>query len=354
MTSLHRAPAHLTRRHVLALGAVVAVPGAAVIALQARDRTPPGVTTGDEPARDVPVAAPTPQPSKSTGPKLITSGGGPVPFVPGKTMLGAYLDLENTSEAQAVALRRKQLGRDERILHVFYAWTDTLPSSIAWLPAKAYPMISWRGTNHAAILNGTHDALIRRNARRLKRFGRPVLLRWGWEMNGDWYAWSAAKNGKDAAGYVKCWKHLRKIFAEEGAGNVSWVWSPNWNDSPQQDWNAKARYYPGDDQVDWVGVSGYNLHREVPADLFGRMYADYTTRKPLMITEVGAVDRGGSTKADWITLLAGWVEQNPGVGAVVWFDTDTHPGYHEKWRIDTDAESLAAFRAMAGNPHFSA
>ena len=146
----------------------------------------------------------------------------------------------------------------------------------------------------------------------------------------------------------------RKIFAEEGAKNVSWVWSPNWNDSPRDAWNAKAEYYPGDDQVDWVGVSGYNLHREAPGDLFGQMYADYATRKPLMITEVGAVDRGGRTKADWITLLAGWVEKNPGVGAVVWFDTDTHPGFDEKWRIDTDPASLAAFQTMARDPHFSA
>jgi beta-mannanase len=131
------------------------------------------------------------------------------------------------------------------------------------------------------------------------------------------------------------------------------VWSPNWNDSPKQPWNTKAEYYPGDEHVDWVGVSGYNLHREAPADLFDQIYADYAARKPLMLTELGAVDRGGRTKADWITLLAAWVEQHPAMGAVVWFDTDTHPGYDEKWRIDTDPESLAAFRAMARNPHFS-
>jgi hypothetical protein len=41
------------------------------------------------------------------------------------------------------------------------------------------------------------------------------------------------------------------------------------------------------------------------------------------------------------------------VGAVTWFDTDTHPGYAEKWRIDTDAESLAAYKAMAASARFS-
>ena len=350
MTHSHRAPAHFSRRGVLGLAALVAVPAAAFGVLQARAKTPPAEATTGGAGRDVPAAA---APSPSTAPKIITSGGGPVPYPAGRTMLGAYLDLDGMSEAAAVRMRRKQLGRDLRILHVFYAWTDVLPDRIAWLPDKAVPMISWRGTGYAEILSGAHDDLIRRNARALKRFGRPVLLRWGWEMNGDWYTWSAAKNGNDASGYVQCWRHLRKLFAEEGAGNVSWVWSPNWNDSPQAGWNTKAEFYPGDEHVDWVGVSGYNLNREIPGDLFGKIYADYAGRKPLMIAEVGAVDRGGRTKADWITLLAEWVKANPAVGAVVWFDTDTHYNYHEKWRVDTSPEALAAYVAMARDPHFS-
>jgi hypothetical protein len=109
----------------------------------------------------------------------------------------------------------------------------------------------------------------------------------------------------------------------------------------------------GDEYVDWVGVSGYNLHRETPDTLFTPIYQAYAARKPLLITEVGAVDRGGRTKADWITLFARWVEAHPGVGGVAWFDTDTHPGSDEKWRVDTDAESLAAYRAMAASARFS-
>ena len=345
----HRAPRHVSRRGLLGLAAAAAVPGGAFAVQQLRSDTPPAeATTGA--GRDVAVAA---SPSGSPAPAIVTSGGGPVPYRPGRAMLGAYLDLSGMSEAQALAKRREQLGRDLAVLHVFYAWTDTLPREIPWLPDRAYPMVSWRGTHYAGILDGSHDDLIARNARRLRRLGRPVLLRWGWEMNGDWYSWGAANNGNDAGGYVECWRRLHDIFAAEGAGNVSWVWSPNWNDSPDTDWNDMQRYYPGDRYVDWVGVSGYNLRRELPARLFEPIYARYATRKPLLITEVGAVDRGGRTKADWITLFARWVEQHPAVGGVVWFDTDTHPGYDEKWRIDTDADALAAFRAMAAAPHFA-
>ena len=350
--SSHRRPPLLSRRALLGVAGLIAVPAGIAGALQLRSDTPPAEATPGATGHDVPAA--TTEPSASAGPPVVTSGGGPVPYVAGKTLSGAYLDLSGLSENEAVKLRRQQLGRNERILHVFYAWQDTLPDKIAWLPDKGYPMISWRGTNHADILSGRYDDLIKRNAKALKRFGRPVLLRWGWEMNGDWYAWSAAKNGNDASGYVKSWKHLRKIFADQGADNVSWVWSPNWNDRPAEAWNAKAAYYPGDDQVDWVGVSGYNLNRETPATLFREIYGDYSARKPIMLTEVGSVDRGGTTKADWIILLTRYIKENPALGAVVWFDTDTHPGYHEKWRIDTDAASLAAYKAMVTDPHFSA
>lgn len=349
MTSLHRAPTHLTRRSVLAVGALVAVPGAAVIALQARARTSAGETPGADPGRDVPAAAPTATPSPSSSPKIITSGGGPVPFVAGRAMLGAYLDLTNMSEAQAVALRRKQLGRDERILHVFYAWTDALPSGIGWLPAKAYPMISWRGTKHADILDGSHDALIRRNARRLKRFGRPVLLRWGWEMNGDWFEWSGARNGGDADDYVTLWRRLHRIFAGQGVTNVSWVWSPNWNSSPAQSWNRVQRYYPGDDYVDWVGISGYNFYDETPSTLFDPVTSLYGSRKPIILSETAAV----RDRARYIRRLRSWVEDTPQVGAVVWFDTDVQDGTDHNFRFDADDAALAAYRAMARSPHFS-
>jgi hypothetical protein len=349
-TPAHRAPARrLTRRGLLGLAALAAVPVATVGVQQLRtEQTPAEATTS--PGR--PAATGAPRPAAST-PAVVTKGGGTVPFQPGKAMLGSYLGLSGKTFAQSVALRKQQVGRDERIVHVFYGWEDPLPTSVAGLPARAVPMISWRGSALSEVTSGRHDALIARAARRLKRQDRPVLLRWGWEMNGDWYAWGAARNGKDPDAYIAAWRRLRRIFAEQDATNVAWVWSPNWNSSPTADWNTFAALYPGDQYVDWVGVSGYNLHHETPDALFSPIYQAFAARKPILITEVGAVDRGGRTKADWITLLARWVEAHPGVGGVTWFDTDTHPGYKEKWRVDTDPEALAAYVAMARSPRFS-
>jgi hypothetical protein len=347
VTPAHRAPARMSRRGLLGIAGLAAVPAVTFAGLQARAKETAAAAT---PRLARAGAAPG---ATGAGPGAVTKGGGPVAFRRGTAMLGSYLDLSGKSLRQSLDLRRHQLGRDERIVHVFYAWTDTLPSAIPALPDKAVPMVSWRGTGYADIVSGASDRMIARAARRLKDLGRATMLRWGWEMNGDWYAWCGSRNGNRPDGYVRSWQRLHRIFADEGADNVSWVWSPNWNSSPDADWNQPACYYPGDEYVDWVGMSGYNLHRETPATMFDAIYTAYSARKPIAITEVGSVDRGGRTKADWITLFADWVRERPGVGAVTWFDTDTHPGYAERWRIDTDAESLAAYRAMAASPRFS-
>ncbi|MEV6305259.1 glycosyl hydrolase [Actinoplanes sp. NPDC051861] len=354
MTHSHRRPPQpgsLGRRGFLSLAALATVPVGAFgyhrATASASQPSPVNAT--------VAPVQPSPSPSATPAPFASASGalGGAVPFVPGKALFGAYLGFDGMSYKEALELRNSQLGRKHRIVHVFYGWGDQLPDSIPYLPKQAYPLISWRGPKYKEIVGGKSDELIARAARRLRELGRPLLLRWGWEMNGSWYDWGGAKNGRDPDGYVECFRRLHRIFGEEGADNVAWVWSPNWNSSPLEAWNRAEKYYPGDDYVDWVGVSGYNLHDEAPATLFDGIYHQWSPRKPIMITETGATDKGGSTKSDWIADFAKYVDERPAIGAVAWFDTDTHYSYPEKWRVDTDAASLAAYKAMATSPRFS-
>jgi len=353
----HRAPERVGRRAALAAGAGTAL-AAAGLGVWRFVNGP-----SDQAGTPMPIrssrAGPGPSAKASLLPPVmppppVRLAGGPVPGTRGQALLGAYLALSGMTFAQALALRRQQLGRDERITHGFYEWTDNLPMTMVGAPATAIPMISWRGTNHADILSGKFDAHIATNARRLARDRRPKFLRWGWEMNGNWYAWSGPRNDNSPAGYVACWKRIHQIFQNEGAGNVAWVWSINWNSMPDTAQNAFQAYYPGDKFVDWVAVSGYNLHHEAPATLFDGLYQAYAARKPMMISECGSVDYGGTTKADWIRDFAAYVGRRPNIAAVCWFDTDTHQNYAESWRIDTNPGSLAAYRAMARSPRFSA
>jgi hypothetical protein len=342
----HRQPQAISRRGFLGLAALAAVPVGAVGYHRATAGEPSPVSAAVLPSATPPVL---PSPFAKAAGTL----GGKVPFVPGKALFGAYLGFDGLSYEEALELRNAQLGRKHRIVHLFYGWNDQLPSSIPYLPRGSYPLISWRGVKYRDILNGKSDALIARAAQRLRDLGRPLMMRWGWEMNGGWYDWGGAKNGQDTDGYISCHRRLHRIFGEQGADNVAWVWSPNWNYNPREAWNRTEEYYPGDEYVDWVGVSGYNLHQESPSTLFDTIYQQYSPVKPIIITETGAMEKGGSTKADWIADFRKYVEQRPAIGAVSWFDTDTHFSYPEKWRVDTDPKSLATYKAMANSPRFS-
>jgi hypothetical protein len=351
------ASARLSRRGLLALAAAAAFPGACTRratdtvgpAASAVRSSTPSSAAGLGSGRSVSPIAPSPPATTHVRTALT---GGPVPFRPGRAMLGSYLALGGRSLQQSLALRRRQLGRDQRIVHVFYDWHDTLPQSRPDVGAGTL-LISWKGTHHSEINGGSADKRIAAQARRLAAHAKPTLLRWGWEMNGNWFPWDGAHNGKQPSGYAKAWKRLHRIFRDEGADNVAWVWSPNWNSGPDVAWNSYEHYYPGDAYVDWVGVSAYPFNGQSPRTLFHRICAEYGSRKPIMLTETAAIDHGGHSKADWIRDFSAYVTATPSIGGVVWFDTDVQPGTRENFRIDSSGSVLAAYRAMARSRRFS-
>lgn len=271
--------------------------------------------------------------------------------VPGKVIVGAYLDLSGMNLGQSLALRHQQFGRYPRIVHLFYNWTDGLPDQLPHLPSGSVAMLSWRGTAYASITNGSQDGLIVQAARAMVRYRMPVFLRWGWEMNGDWYPWGGARNDSRTAGYIAAWRHIHDIFTAQHVVNVAWVWAPNYDSQPTEPWNDLRNYYPGDGYVDWVGVSGYSFGRQTPDELFDGLYGVYATRKPIMLAETGVVDVGGQVKPDWIRALTGWLVAHPAVASLVWFDTDD-PNL-PNWRIDTSAAAVAAYKQLLDNPYFA-
>jgi hypothetical protein len=281
--------------------------------------------------------------------EAATLSGGPVPFRAGKAMLGSYLALRGRTLTQSLALRQQQLGRGQRIVHKYYPWSGYYPTAEPDVPASSVLMISWHGTTYHQIVDGSSDGIITAMATHLAAMKRPILLRWGWEMNGNWFAWDGTHNGRKPSGYIAAWQRMHKIFRAKGATDVAWVWGPNWNSGPNVGWNHFQHYYPGDSYVDWVGVSGYNFSSETPHTLFTPIVAAYGKRKPIMLAETAAVHN----RATWIRQLSSYVAATPSIGAVVWFDTDTQSGAKYNFRPDIDATTLAAYRAMARSQRFS-
>lgn len=276
--------------------------------------------------------------------------------------LGSFVALPGTSPREGVAVRERQLGRRLRMVNRYYEWADPFPGRLERLDVGSgrTPVITWWGTSLSRIVSGSQDGLIRRRAAAVRRFGAPVFIRWGAEMNGDWYAWSGAANGADPSRYVAAWRRIHRIFMRAGARNVSWVWAPNANSRPggldTGSWNNWRRYYPGDRFVDWVGIDGYNWGSHHSWQSFGEIftpvYRDYAGRKPIMIAETGSTEDGGP-KAAWISGARTWIKRHPSVRAMLWFDTNLSSTQID-WRIDSSSAALSAYRNLARDPYFSA
>jgi hypothetical protein len=67
----------------------------------------------------------------------------------------------------------------------------------------------------ADIAAGKYDAYARRWASAFAAFHGRIMLRWGHEMNGNWYPWGAGVNGNTPQDYVAAWRHLHDLFVAE-------------------------------------------------------------------------------------------------------------------------------------------
>jgi hypothetical protein len=234
------------------------------------------------------------------------------------------------------------------------------------------PMFSWATQSTPAkldqpdfqlsdTLEGRHDAYIREWAEDARDWGHPFFLRFNWEMNGEWFAWHEGVNGNQPGEAVAVWRHVHDIFASVGADNVTWVWCPNID--PFDQMHSLESQYPGDEYVDWTGLDGYNWGTN-PArpdkwrsfdDLYRETYDEITTTiapgKPLIISEIGSTEHGGS-KAAWITdAIQSVTTEYPQVRGFLWFEK--HDDGMD-WPIETSPSSAAAFAAGIQHPAFAA
>ncbi len=226
----------------------------------------------------------------------------------------------------------------------------------------ADPMITWepwqwlgdgkydtQAFTMQSIAGGAHDDYLYWWAESLARFGRTIYLRFAHEANGTWYPWSAT-GGTEPSTYVRAWRHVHRIFAEKGAGNVKWVWAPNVSFPGS---TSIVGTYPGARYVDVVGLDGYNwgtsrseTHWIAPKDLFGPTLDEVRAiapGKPIVVTEVGSAEQGGD-KAEWVRQLIEFLHRDRTVAGFVWFDHDKETD----WRLASTPESAAAFAEELG------
>lgn len=196
------------------------------------------------------------------------------------------------------------------------------------------------------ILDGKYDSYLRQYAKDLKAFGKPVLFRLNNEMNGDWCTYSAYHFSRDPELYKEMWRYMHKVFKEEGADNLLWVWNPHDISFPNFKWNSAFNYFPGEDTVDIIGLTGYNAGTYHPGErwrsfdeIYPKLYSSYksTFDYPMMITEFGSNNLGGD-KTAWVRDM---FEKIPGydrIKIIIWFngtDMDANGKPARVYRLDT-------------------
>ncbi|MBW3579032.1 MAG: cell wall-binding repeat-containing protein [Actinobacteria bacterium] len=223
--------------------------------------------------------------------------------------------------------------------------------------AQATPFANVKAEASAArIASGEFDGAINRWRDSVKRWldqggGRSAIIAPLQEMNGSWTPW-----GCDPASFKAAYRRIVGAFRATGINEtkVRWAYAPNgWSDPKCGDHNL-ASYYPGDDVVDLIAISGYNYGPkgyhgwESPAQVFGP-YLDelrtFAAHKPFMIAQTGVAPQGGD-RDQWLRDAYAFLAADPNVVGIVYFNIDkTAWGGNEwDWRIWYGDRGIAGFR----------
>jgi hypothetical protein len=228
------------------------------------------------------------------------------------------------------------------------------------------------------IINGQFDKELRQWAKDAKAHDIPLLVDFAVEPNGDWFSWSGIFNGKDtkdsygdinyydgAERYRDAYRHIIDIFREEKVYNITWFFHADIYSNPDAEWNQAKLYYPGDNYIDWIGVSLYGPQhpRENYWDSFSQILEEryktileISTKKPIALLEFGVTDNHPmGSKSEWLkdafeTILSGKYINFKAIS--YWHETWDVEGVDASIRIDSSEESLEIFKEYVKNKRF--
>ncbi len=327
-------------------------------------------------------------------PKLVVPANG--------AYTGAYMEFgerEDNVSLEAIEEFEEQVGKHQAIVAFSSYWGEQhFPAEAARLVAAhgSIPLLFWSPWDwpyredlvevHGPdkyrldnILAGQWDAYIDAWADDAKTLGTPLLVSLCNEANGYWFPWSATYYGGEKrladsnppryAGpefFKRVYRYVVDRVRARGATNVLWVLHLNNFSDPYAPWNAMEQYYPGDDYVDWLGLSVYGqLFPDDPKwEEFENMaetpyeeICKLSPTKPVMFAEwgVGEFPEKGS-KADWIS--EGFEQMRtrfPRLHAAVY--------WHERWqnnksmlysnlKVNSSPAALEAYRRGIGTPYW--
>jgi hypothetical protein len=290
---------------------------------------------------------------------------------PDRVLVGAY-DAGMPASLEGAVQLEKTLGTTFALLQFYSAWGDKPEQQfplravqaiaelgsvpvITWEPwlvdfdSRLHPDLPLRDDRDrgglASIARGMYDFYIDAWAADAAKYGQPLLIRFGHEMNDPYrYPWGPQNNS--AADYVAAWRHVIDRFRTAGARNVLFVWAPHLA------YKGYEAYYPGDSYTDWIGTGVLNFGKVARwsdwwsfREIFGQKYPTLARyKKPVMIAELGSLAYGGDRNAWYRDAFRDFTAKYPRVKAVLFFNvphdaTVTYQGVD--WTFARDTEVVA-------------
>ncbi len=214
----------------------------------------------------------------------------------------------------------------------------------------------------AQVAQGDFDTNLRAQARGIAGMKKPVFVTFDQEANQK-----AKLSRGSGADFKAAWRHLHKIYQDEGATNAVWVWvmtgSPDNLDRATQLW-------PGNDVVDWISWNVYNQSGCPTGDITAAQYVSFEdkmkifytfvktrgpamgmdTSKPMMISETGSAQYPGdpAKTAAWYAAIPSVLQRYPQIKAVgLWDSIDGTCNY----QFDSDPSIVGGVAAAGKQPY---
>ncbi len=303
--------------------------------------------------------------SSPSVPASVSGGATPPPLSleppTGSIYLGTYVNPLSIVDPPVTLQQQfeQQIGRHMALSLHYYGFYDKFPGAYeADDEANGrIPLDSWDCQNsNAEVASGKVDSTIRIRADAIKAFGKPMFIRYMWEMNIPatktyrsicWDPNTDLPNGVFSPQYyIAAWDHIRAIFAQEGVSNVIWLWCPDGDRNP-------AVYYPGNGEVDWTGFDFYDHDNLPPDQTYTQAYGYLVPYgKPIMVGETGAQPPYQST---YFPLLAKSLQTKyPLIKGYNYFDSANKVQTIQQITWVISGNEMSTFAAMANSPYMSA
>jgi hypothetical protein len=173
-----------------------------------------------------------------------------------------------------------------------------------------------------------------------------------WEMNmSRSYAHQSQQKWCEQPGnFKKVWRHIWQIFEYKGANKYT-----TWAIEYHVDFSLQG-YWPGDQYVDWIGLSGFNRKVEEKYygyrhldDLFKPSYSYFRRKhqhKPIMLSEFGTTIAHDQQK--WLIKAFETIKSMPGIKAATYWDN-----FLDNYDDHTlSTESLNTLKEILKDPYF--